>query len=167
MPEPTPPATLRPARADDSSTIATLVRELAAYERLENEANATADDFRRHLFGDRPAAEVILAEVEGVAVGFALYFPNFSTFRGRPGVYLEDLFVRPEHRGRGIGKALIAAVARVAVDRGAERLEWAVLDWNEPSLAFYRSLGAEAMNDWTVHRITDDPLVRLAGADPR
>ncbi len=167
MPEPTPPATLRPARSDDSATIATLVRELAAYEKLAHEANATADDFRRHLFGDRPAAEVILAEVDGVPVGFALYFTNFSTFRGRPGVYLEDLFVRPEHRGRGIGKALIAAVARVAVDRGAGRLEWAVLDWNEPSLAFYRALGAEAMDDWTVHRITDVPLVRLAGVDPR
>ena len=163
----TPPtATLRPAQPDDSATIATLIRELAAYEKLEHEALGTADDFRRHLFGPHPAAEVILAEVNGVPVGFALFFANFSTFRARPGIYLEDLFVRPEHRGRGIGKALIASVARVAVDRGAGRLEWAVLDWNEPSLAFYRSLGAEAMDDWTVHRITDEALTRLADFSP-
>lgn len=160
-------ATLRPARPSDSATIATLIRELAVYEKLEHEANATADDLRHHLFGDRPAAEVILAEVGAVPVGFALFFANFSTFRGRPGIYLEDLFVLPEHRGQGIGKALIAAVARVAVDRGAGRLEWAVLDWNEPSLAFYRALGAEAKDEWTVHRITDEALTRLAGSSPR
>jgi len=163
----TPPAaTLRPARPDDSETIATLIRELAAYEKLEHEALGTADDFRRHLFGSHPAAEVILAEVAGLPVGFALFFANFSTFRARPGIYLEDLFVRPEHRGQGIGKALIASVAQVAVARGAGRLEWAVLDWNEPSLAFYRSLGAESMTEWTVHRITDDALTRLAGTFP-
>ena len=172
MPEPTrtptpaPPATLRPARPDDSATIAALIRELAAYEKLEHEAVATAADLHRHLFGDHPTAEVILAEVAGAPVGFALYFTNFSTFRGCPGVYLEDLFVRPEHRGRGIGRSLIAAVARVAVDRGAGRLDWAVLSWNAPAIAFYRSLGAQPMNGWIVNRVADDALVWLASRAP-
>ncbi len=159
--------TLRPARPDDSATIATLVRELADYEKLAHEAQGTADDFRQHLFGPRPAAEVILAEVANQPVGFALYFTNFSTFRARPGIYLEDLFVRPEHRGRGIGKALIAAVAKIAVERGAGRLEWAVLNWNAPAIAFYRSLGAEPMTEWTVNRVTGETLARLAEIDPR
>ncbi len=160
---PPPPATIRPARPDDSAAIATLIRELAAYERLEHEAQATADDLRRHLFGERPAAEALIAEVDGQAIGFALYFTNFSTFRGRPGLYLEDLFVRPEHRGRGIGRGLLASVARLAVARGCARVEWAVLDWNEPSIGFYRSLGARPMDEWTVFRLADEPLARLAG----
>ena len=158
--------TLRAARPDDAATIATLIRELAEYEKLEHEAQATPDDLRRHLFGDRPAAEVILAEVANQPVGFALYFTNFSTFRGQPGIYLEDLFVRPEQRGRGIGKALIAAVARVAVDRQAGRLEWAVLNWNTPAIDFYRSLGARPMTEWTVNRVSDEALLRLAGSSP-
>ncbi len=143
-----------------------MIRELARYEKLDHEAVGTADDIRRHLFGAKPAAEVILAEVGGEPVGFALYFTNFSTFRARPGIYLEDLFVRPEHRGRGIGKALIAAVARVAVARDAGRLEWAVLNWNTPAIDFYRSLGAEPMTEWTVNRVTDAALTRLADSSP-
>ncbi len=155
-------ATLRPAALDDAATIAALIRELAAYENLEDQARATPDDLRRHLFGDRPAAEVILAEVDGRAVGFALFFPTFSTFRGQPGLYLEDLFVRAEHRGRGIGKALLASVARLAVARGRGRLEWSVLDWNEPSIGFYRALGAVPMGEWTVYRLADTALLALA-----
>jgi GNAT superfamily N-acetyltransferase len=157
--------TIRPARLDDAETIVTLIRELAVYERLEDQANATADDLARHLFGDRPAAEVLIAEVEGITVGFALYFSTFSTFRGQPGIYLEDLFVRPEHRGRGIGKALLANVAKVAVDRGGGRLEWSVLDWNTPSIEFYRSQGARPMDDWTVFRVDDRELNALADVE--
>ena len=155
-------AAIRPARPDDAATIASLIRELAAYEKLEDHARATAEDLGRHLFGERPAAEVILAEVEGEPVGFALFFPTFSTFRGQPGLYLEDLFVRPEHRGRGIGKALLARVARIAVDRGCGRLEWSVLDWNAPSIAFYRAQGAVPMDEWTVYRVADEALMALA-----
>jgi GNAT superfamily N-acetyltransferase len=155
-------ATIRPARLEDAPTIAALIRELAVYEKLEDHARATADDLARHLFGDRPAADVIIAEVEGVPVGFALFFSNFSTFLGLPGIYLEDLFVRPEHRGQGIGKALLARVARVAVDRGCGRLEWSVLDWNTPSIEFYRSQGAVPMDEWTVFRVTDQALIQLA-----
>ena len=166
MPETNPPATLRPARPEDSATILALIRELAAYEQLEHEVVAQPEDLHRHLFGDAPAGEVILAEVAGVPVGFALFFTNFSTFRGCPGIYLEDLFVRPEHRGRGIGKALIAAVARVAVDRGAGRMDWAVLSWNTPAIEFYRSLGAVAMDGWIVNRVADEALLRLADRSP-
>jgi GNAT superfamily N-acetyltransferase len=155
-------ATIRPARPDDSEEIATLIRELAASEKLEDQAKATAEDLARHLFGDHPAAEVLIAEVDGHPVGFALYFSTFSTFRGQPGLYLEDLFVRPEHRSRGIGKALLAGVARVAVDRGCGRLEWAVLDWNTPSIEFYRSQGAVPMDEWTVFRVADESLASLA-----
>jgi GNAT superfamily N-acetyltransferase len=153
---------LRPARPEDSATIANLVRELAVYEKLEQFANATADDFRRHLFGDRPYAEVILAEVDGEPVGFALGFPTFSTFRGQPGFYLEDIYVRPEHRGRGIGKALLSSVARLALKRGFGRLNWSVLDWNAPAIGFYLAMGARPLNEWTVYRIEDGPLERLA-----
>jgi GNAT superfamily N-acetyltransferase len=155
--------TIRPAGIEDAPTIATLIRELAVYEKLEEHAKATGDDLARHLFGERPAAEVILAEVDGMAVGFALFFPTFSTFRGQPGLYLEDLFVRLEYRGQGIGKALLANVAKAAVARGCGRLEWAVLDWNEPSIAFYRSQGAVPMDEWTVFRVADESLNKLAG----
>lgn len=154
--------TLRDARPEDAEALANLIRALAVYEKLEDQARATADDLRRDLFGNRPFAEAILAEVGDEAVGFAIVFPTYSTFRGRPGLYLEDIFVRPEHRGRGIGKALIAAVAARAVERGCGRLEWAVLDWNAPSIAFYRSLGATPMDEWTNYRLTDEPLMRLA-----
>ena len=158
-----PPFSLRPCEASDAETLANLVRELAVYEKLEHEVEATADDFRRHLFGPRPAAEALLAEVDEVPVGFALFFTSFSTFRGRPGVYLEDLFVKPEHRGRGIGKALLASLARLAVDRGCARLEWSVLDWNAPSIAFYRAAGARPMDDWTGFRVDGPALDTLAG----
>jgi GNAT superfamily N-acetyltransferase len=154
--------TIRPARPDDAETLVNLVRELAIYEKLEQHAKAAPDDFRRHLFGPRPAAEAALAEVDGEPVGFALWFSNFSTFRGQPGLYLEDLFVRPEFRGRGIGKALLAFLARLAVERGCGRLEWSVLDWNAPSIAFYRALGARPLDEWTGYRLDDEPLRRLA-----
>ncbi len=155
---------LRAATSDDIGTIAALIRELAAYERLSHEVVFREDELRAHLFGARPYAEVILAEDGGEAVGFALFFHNFSTFLGKPGIYLEDIYVRPEHRGNGHGKALLAEVARIAVERGCGRVEWSVLDWNEPSLAFYRSLGAVAMDEWTVHRLTGDALRALASA---
>lgn len=160
------PATLRPARPDDVATINQLIRELAEYEKLPHEAVATDAAIHQHLFGPKPSAEVIIAEADGAPVGFALFFTNFSTFRGCPGIYLEDLFVRPEHRGRGIGKALIAAVAKVAVDRGAGRLDWAVLGWNTPAIDFYRSLGAIPMDGWIVNRLADEALVRVAGYAP-
>ena len=156
-------ATLRPATIDDAPTIVNLIRELAIYEKLEYQVQATPEALARHLFGDRPAAEVILAEVDHQAVGFALFFGNFSSFRSQPGLYLEDIFVRSEHRGQGIGKALLARVARIAVDRGCGRLEWSVLDWNQPSIDFYRAKGAVPMDEWTVFRVTDAALIALAG----
>ncbi len=159
---PNPPFAIRPARPDDCATIAGLIRELAVYERLEPEAKATPDDLRRDLFGPRPFAEALIGEVEGEAVGFALFFHNYSTFRGRPGLYLEDLFVRPDSRGRGIGRAFLEHLARLALERGCGRLEWAVLDWNAPAILFYRSLDATPMDDWTVFRLADGPLARLA-----
>jgi len=161
-PVPAHPFAIRPAVADDCDLIADLIRELAVYERLEGQAKATPADLRRHLFGPRPFAEVLIAEVDGRPVGFALYFPTFSTFRGSPGLYLEDLFVRLAYRGRGIGKGLLARLAATVRERGFGRLEWAVLNWNEPSIGFYRSLGAVPMDDWTVYRLADEPLVALA-----
>lgn len=159
-------ATIRPARAEDSETISRLIRELADYERLLDQARATGEDIRRSLFGPRPFAEALIAEWDGSPIGFAMYFHTFSTFRGQPGMYLEDLFVRPTHRGRGIGKALLASVARLAVDRGCGRLEWSVLDWNEPAIGFYRSVGARPMDDWTVYRVDEGPLLSLAECSP-
>lgn len=161
-----PALTIRPARPDDAATIANLVYELAVYEKLEQFARATGDNFRHNLFGPRPYAEAIVAEIDGELVGFALFFPTFSTFRGQPGLYLEDLYVRPVHRGRGIGKALLATLARLARDRGLGRLEWAVLNWNSPAIGFYRSLGARPMDEWTVYRIDDGPLAELAALAP-
>ena len=161
-----PPFSIRACRADDAATLATLIRELAAYERLEARAHATADDLRRHLFGPRPFAEALLAEVDGEPAGFALFFHNFSTFRGQPGLYLEDLFVRPPHRSQGVGRALLARLARLAVERGCGRLEWAVLDWNEPALGFYRALGARPLDEWTVYRLDGEALDRLAARAP-
>jgi GNAT superfamily N-acetyltransferase len=159
-------ATIRPCVEADAETLVNLVRELAVYEELEAFARATADDFRNHLFGPSPAAEAILAEVDGESVGFALFFATFSTFRGQRGLYLEDLFVRPAHRGRGIGKALLASVARRAVDLGCGKLDWLVLDWNELSIAFYKAAGARPIDEWTVYRIDDEPLVQLAKLAP-
>ncbi|MEQ1568312.1 MAG: GNAT family N-acetyltransferase [Myxococcota bacterium] len=153
---------IRPATSADVGLVLSLIRELAEYERLADQVVATEALLRESLFGPRPAAEVRIAEVAGEGVGFALFFPTFSTFLGRPGIWLEDLFVRPAHRGSGLGRALLAAVAREAVARGAGRLEWSVLDWNEPALGFYRALGAAPMADWTTHRLTGDALERLA-----
>jgi GNAT superfamily N-acetyltransferase len=155
---------IRPATPDDTPTIAALIRALAEYERLSHEFVLDEAELREHLFGDRRYAEVILAEHDGDVVGFALFFHNYSTFLGKPGIYLEDLFVRPEHRGAGHGKALLAHLAKIAVERGCGRLEWSVLDWNEPSIAFYRSLGAAPMDDWTTYRLTGVALAAL-GAD--
>jgi GNAT superfamily N-acetyltransferase len=157
-----PAFTIRAAVEADAETIANLVRELALYEKLEHVAKAGAEDFRRHLFGPRPYAEALIAEVDGEAVGIALFFPTFSTFRGQPGLYLEDVFVQPEHRSKGIGKALLQRLAQITLERGFGRLEWAVLDWNEPAIGFYRSLGAGALDEWTTYRIADDALVGLA-----
>jgi GNAT superfamily N-acetyltransferase len=161
-----PPCTIRPCRPDDAETLVELVRGLARYERLEPYMKATAEDFRTYLFGARPYGEALLAEQEGAAVGYALYFMSFSTFRGQPGIWLEDLFVLPEHRGRGIGKALLASVARIAVAHGCGRLEWSVLNWNAPAIDFYRGLGARPEDEWTMYRITDEPLEHLARLAP-
>lgn len=154
-------ATIRPATAGDVPAILRLIRALAEYEKLLHEAVATEEDLRRTLFGAKPAAEVLLAEQDGRAVGMALFFQNYSTFLGKPGIYLEDLFVEPACRGQGIGKALLQAVARLAVQRGCGRFEWSVLDWNQPAIDFYRSLGAQPMSDWTVFRVTGKALEQL------
>ena len=165
--EPAAPAFLiRPVKPEDAELLVSLVRELAVYEKLEQHALATADAFRRHLFGPDRAAEAAVAEVGGKPAGFALWFATFSTFRGQPGLYLEDIFVRPGYRGRGIGKALLATVARRAVERGCARLEWSVLNWNDSAIGFYCSMGARPMDEWTVYRIDDEPLKRLAEIAP-
>ncbi|MDG3006349.1 GNAT family N-acetyltransferase [Paludisphaera mucosa] len=167
-PSPLPKAsfTIRPAVPGDTTTIANLIRELAIYEKLDQFAKATAADFHRNLFGPRPFAEVLIAEVGGQPVGLALFFHTFSTFRGQPGIYLEDLFVQPEHRGKGIGKALLGSLAKLARERGCGRLEWAVLDWNEPAIGFYKSLGAGPLDEWITYRIADEALDRLANEAP-
>lgn len=154
---------IRPATVADVATIAELIRALASYENLSESVVLDEDRLREHLFGARPFAEVLVAEEDGVVVGFALFFHNYSTFLGRPGIYLEDLFVRPEHRRRGHGKALLTAVARLASERGCGRLEWSVLDWNEPAIAFYRSLGAVPLEEWTTFRLTGEALRGMAG----
>ncbi len=156
------PLLIRPAEPRDCGSIVTLIRELAHYENLETHAVATPEDLDRHLFGPRPFAEAMIVEIGGEAVGYALFYHTFSSFRGQPGLYLEDVFVRPEYRGRGAGKAMLARVAKLAVERGCGRLEWVVLDWNEPSIGFYRSLGAVPMDEWTGYRIADASLARLA-----
>jgi GNAT superfamily N-acetyltransferase len=154
---------LRPAEERDLDTIIELIHGLAEYEREPDAVRLDRETLRRHLFGPRPYAEVILAETEsGQSTGFALFFHNFSTWEGRPGIYLEDLFVRPEHRGRGYGKALLVELARLAVERECGRLEWSVLDWNEPSIAFYKALGAVPMDEWTIFRVAGPALAALA-----
>ncbi len=163
---PTSPCTIRFARPDDVPTIFGLIEGLAEYERLSHEVTATEEALRDHLFGERRYCEVLMAEADGRAVGFALFFHNYSTFLTKPGIYLEDLFVLPEERGRGYGKALLSCLARVAVERGCGRLEWSVLDWNEPSIEFYRALGAVPMDEWTVYRVTGDALDALARVGP-
>jgi GNAT superfamily N-acetyltransferase len=154
--------TIRPATVHEVPQVLAFIRALAKYERLEHEVQATEQDLRESLFGERPYAEAVLACVGAEPVGFALFFHNYSTFRGRPGIYLEDLFVLPAARGRGIGKRLLTWLARTAVERGCTRLEWSVLDWNEPAIAFYRGLGAVSMDEWTTFRVTGPALTTLA-----
>jgi len=154
---------LRPAAEADLDTIIELIHALAEYEREPEAVRLDREMLRGHLFGPRPYAEVMLAETDaGQSAGFALFFHNFSTWEGRPGIYLEDLFVRPEFRGHGYGKALLSELARIAVERGCARLEWAVLDWNEPSIQFYRALGARPMDEWTTYRVDGEALRTLA-----
>lgn len=158
------PARLRPAGPDDAATIHRLIVDLATYEREPDAVVATPEGLRAQLAMDRPPFECLLVEDDGVVVGFALYFHNYSTWRGRPGLYLEDLYVEPSQRGRGHGKRLLIRLAQIAVERGCARMEWNVLDWNEPALNFYRSLGAEPLSEWTVHRLTGAALLALSRA---
>jgi GNAT superfamily N-acetyltransferase len=153
---------IRPATRNDVPVIAELIRGLARFEKLEHEVVMTEDMLTAGLFGQRPYAEVLLADDEDQPVGFALFFHNFSTFLGRPGIYLEDLFVVPEHRDKGIGQLLLATLARLAVERGCGRLEWAVLDWNQEAIRFYERLGARPNSDWTIYRLTGESLSALA-----
>ena len=155
---------IRPATPADIPVIHALIRELATYEKASDEARATPEQLRDALFGERPAAFAHIAEdASGEPVGFAVWFLNFSTWRGVHGIYLEDLFVRPEARGGGHGKALLTELARICVERGYERLEWSVLNWNRPAIDFYEALGARPQDEWTVYRLTDGPLKELAG----
>jgi GNAT superfamily N-acetyltransferase len=154
--------TIRPAEASDIPALADLIRQLSRYEKLEHEVSMTEEMLANGLFGPRPYAEAVLAEEEGRPVGFALFFHSYSTFLAQPGIYLEDLFVLPEHRGRGVGRALLRHLARLAVERGCGRLEWAVLDWNEDAIRFYERLGAQPNSEWTTHRLTAEALTRLA-----
>lgn len=154
--------TIRPATVGDAPVILSLIKGLAEYEKLSHEVVATEELLRDTLFGARPVAEVFLGEFEGEPVSFALFFHNYSTFLGRPGIYLEDLFVKPEMRRRGFGKVMLAYVANLAKQRQCGRLEWSVLDWNEPALKFYKSIGAAPMDQWTVHRVTGEGINRLA-----
>ena len=155
---------IRPATAADVPIILELIRALATYERAPNDVTATEDGLSKVLFGEKPAAEVLLAFENETAVGFAVFFHNFSTWLGRPGLYLEDLFVRPDDRGKGYGRALLIHLAKIARDRGCGRMEWAVLDWNEPAIQFYRKLGAKSMDEWTVFRLKRDGIAKLADA---
>lgn len=153
---------IHPATEEDVPLLLRFVKELAEYENLSHEVSATEEVLKESLFGGRRVAEALLAYLGDEPVGFALFFHNFSTFLGRPGIYLEDLYVRPEFRGSGIGRILLAHLAKLAKERGCGRLEWWVLDWNEPSIGFYKSLGAVAMDDWTVYRVTGEALEKLS-----
>ncbi|MGY4531302.1 GNAT superfamily N-acetyltransferase [Pseudomonas sp. TE3786] len=153
---------LRNATPDDVGLILSLIHELAVYEKLSDQAVATPEDLTLNLFGPRPFAEVLIGELDGEPQGFALFFPNFSTFLGKPGIYLEDLYVREQARSSGLGKALLTRLAQLAVERGCGRLEWSVLDWNEPALGFYRRLGARPQDDWTTYRLSGAALGELA-----
>jgi GNAT superfamily N-acetyltransferase len=155
---------IRPASIEDVLIVLELIRDLAAYERAPDEVTATEEQLVDVLFGEQPVAEVLLAFEGESPVGFAVYFYNFSTWLARPGLYLEDLFVKPEKRGKGYGRALLVELAKIARDRGCGRLEWAVLNWNEPAIKFYRALGAKPMDEWTVFRLTREEIAKLAGA---
>src|ERR1041385_999889 len=155
---------IRTATPEDVPIILQLIHDLATYERAPDEVTATKEQLNQVLFGPRPAAEVVLALEGNAPVGFAVFFHNFSTWLGRPGLYLEDLFVKPEERGKGYGRALLVHLANIARDRGCGRMEWAVLDWNEPAIQFYRALGAKPMHEWTVFRLTRDEIIHLSKA---
>jgi GNAT superfamily N-acetyltransferase len=156
---------IRPAVASDLPLIAQFIRDLAEYEKLPHEVRFDEAVLGDRLFGARPYAEVLIGEIDGVPQGFALFFHNFSTFEGKPGVYLEDLFVRPEARGSGLGKALLQRLAQIAIERDCARLEWWVLDWNDPAIEFYKGLGAKMMDEWTVMRVDGTALSKLAGVE--
>jgi GNAT superfamily N-acetyltransferase len=156
---------IRPAHEGDIPVLLHFVRQLAEYERLAHLVTATEDSLRESLFGSQPAAEALIAFDDGVPAGFAVYFHSFSTFLGRRGLWLEDLFVTPAARGKGIGKALLLRVARIAHERGCGRYEWSALDWNTPAIEFYESLGAVQMGEWKIFRVTQDKLAQLAGLD--
>jgi GNAT superfamily N-acetyltransferase len=156
---------IRPACVADVPIILKLIRDLATYERAPNEVTATEEQLVDVLFGEKPTAEVLLAFENETPAGFAVFFYNFSTWLGRPGLYLEDLFVKPEKRGKGYGRALLVDLAKIAYERGCGRMEWAVLDWNDPAIKFYRSLGAKPMDEWTVFRLTRDGIARLAQSE--
>jgi len=154
-----------PARVEDVPIILQLIRDLATYERAPDEVVATEEQLIEVLFGERPVAEVLLAFEGESPVGFAVYFYSFSTWLARPGLYLEDLFVKPEKRGKGYGRALLVELAKIARERGCGRMEWAVLNWNESAIKFYRTLGAKPMNEWTVFRLTREEITKLADSD--
>lgn len=158
------PLTIRPAGPDDVDELLALIHELAVYEKAPESAVATPELLHRALFGERPTAEAVIAEWDGKPAGFALFFHNFSTWLGKPGLYLEDLFVREDMRGKGIGKALLLHLAGIARDRGCGRMEWSVLDWNTPAIDFYKALGAEPMDEWTVYRLDAAALERVTGS---
>ena len=153
---------IRPAAPGDVPLILTFIHELATYEKLAHEVVATTEDMHTALFGERPVIEAVIASLDGEPVGYALCFPTFSTFLGKPGLYLEDLYVRPAARGFGVGRKLLEHLARLTVERGWGRLEWSVLDWNAPSIAFYKKMGARPMDEWTIFRLTGEPLRTLA-----
>ena len=157
---------IRTATLADVPTILQLIRDLATYERAPDDVTATEEQLRDVLFREKPAAEVLLAFENETAVGFAVFFQNFSTWLGRPGLYLEDLFVKPEERGKGYGRALLVHLGRIARDRGCGRMEWAVLNWNEPAIQFYRKLGAKPLDEWTVYRLTGHDIEALAESGP-
>lgn len=157
-----PAVKLRWADKNDTGVILGLIKALAEYEKLSHEVKASEELLRKKLFEERTVAEVVIAEYKTEPVGFALFFHNFSTFIGKPGIYLEDLFVKPEYRGKGIGKILLTYLGKLALDRDCGRIEWSVLDWNEPSIQFYKKLGAKPMDDWTTFRITGDAIKTLA-----
>jgi len=157
---------IRSARVTDVPIILQLIRDLASYERAPNDVTANEEQLVDVLFGKKPAAEVLLAFENETPIGFAVFFHNFSTWLGRPGLYLEDLFVKPEKRGKGYGHALLVDLAKIARDRGCGRMEWAVLNWNDPAIQFYRKLGAKPMEEWTVFRLTRDGIVELAKSEP-
>jgi GNAT superfamily N-acetyltransferase len=158
-----PELAIRAAVEEDAPLILQLIKELAEYEKLSHEVVATEDSLRRSLFGERRFVEALIGEVEGEPAGFALFFHNFSTFLGRPGIYLEDLYVRPEFRGSGLCRALLVYLAKLALERGCGRLEWSVLDWNEPAIGFYEGVGAAPVDGWTGYRVTGKALEELGG----